>query len=78
MVVCSNILFFVNINNLDKEYKAITIKNTIIMDVHKKQNFIVFVYTNTQWVKLIQLAKVTFLTPTLLIGTLPGNTSKAG
>ena len=53
----------------------IFIMSTIIMDVHKKQNFIVSVYTSARWV---QPAKPIFLTPTLLMGSLPGDAGRAG
>ena len=45
------------------------------MDMHKKQNFIVSFYTSAQWVKP---AEPTFLTPTLLMGTLPNGAGGAG
>ena len=43
----------------------ITITNTKIMYVHKKQNSVVSVYTNAQWVKP---AESIFLTLSLLVG----------
>ena len=46
----------------------ITITSTIIMNVHKKQNFIVCIYTSARWVKPAQPTKPIFLTPASLMG----------
>ena len=46
--------------------------------MHKKQNFIVSFYTSAQWVKPAEPAEPTFLTPALLMGTLPNDAGGAG
>ena len=57
----------------------IIITNAIIIyiDVLKKQNFIVSVHASARWVKLAQSAEPILMTPTLLMGTLPGDASRA-
>ena len=46
-----------------------TIASLKNMDVHKKQNFVVSVYTSAEWVKP---AETIFSTPTLLMGGAAG------
>ena len=57
---------FVSITSLDEDNKMITITSTRIMDVHKKQNFIVYVHTSTQLVKPAWPSKPIFFIATLL------------
>ena len=67
-----------SITGLDQEIEMIIITCTTIMDVHEKQNFIVFVHTSAECVKPAQPAGPIFFTSTLLMGGLSGDADKAG
>ena len=56
----------------------ITIKCTSVINMHKKHNFIAFVYIGTRWVKPVLPTEPILLITALLMWALQGDADRAG